>query len=143
MHTELFDILEAHPDCYFQIFTNGQFITDEKAQRLAQLGNATPLISIEGLDIESPAEPRLVEAPRRDGNDRDLESRREHVRRDLFRIALPQRRVSLDSQSLAHRLDAGVLEFTFDRADRDAANAAKAEDGEAGGPPENLPVQVQ
>lgn len=26
---------------------------------------------------------------------------------------------------------------------RDAANAAKAEDGETGGPPENLPVQVQ
>ena len=25
MHPELFEILEAHPDCYFQIFTNGQF----------------------------------------------------------------------------------------------------------------------
>ncbi|MEY2725377.1 MAG: hypothetical protein RLZZ458_1244, partial [Planctomycetota bacterium] len=30
MHGELFQILEAHPDCYFQIFTNGHFITDEK-----------------------------------------------------------------------------------------------------------------
>ena len=24
-----------HPDCYFQIFTNGQFITDDKAKRTA------------------------------------------------------------------------------------------------------------
>ncbi|MBI1371630.1 MAG: radical SAM protein [Phycisphaera sp.] len=53
MHDELFDVLEAHPDCYFQIFTNGQFITEEKAARLRKLGNATPLISIEGTEIIS------------------------------------------------------------------------------------------
>ena len=29
MHPELLEILGAHPDCYFQVFTNGQFITDE------------------------------------------------------------------------------------------------------------------
>ena len=28
MHPQLLDILAAHPDCYFQIFTNGQLITD-------------------------------------------------------------------------------------------------------------------
>ena len=48
MHPELFEILESNPDCYFQIFTNGQFITDEKAKRLRELGNVTPLISVEG-----------------------------------------------------------------------------------------------
>lgn len=53
MHPQLFEILEAHPDCYFQIFTNGQFITEEKAKRLHQLGNATPLISVEGNEIIS------------------------------------------------------------------------------------------
>lgn len=53
MHPELFQILEAHPDCYFQIFTNGQFITDEKAKRLFELGNVTPLISVEGNEIVS------------------------------------------------------------------------------------------
>ena len=42
-----------HPDCYFQIFTNGHFITDEKAKRLRQLGNVTPLISVEGTEIVS------------------------------------------------------------------------------------------
>src|SRR5262249_39063543 len=37
MHPQLFEILAAHSDCYFQIFTNGQFITDEKAKRLRKL----------------------------------------------------------------------------------------------------------
>ncbi len=53
MHPELFEILEGHPDCYFQVFTNGQFITDEKAKRLRKMGNVTPLISVEGSEIVS------------------------------------------------------------------------------------------
>src|SRR5437867_2992606 len=53
MHPELLDILTAHPDCYFQIFTNGQFITPEIATKLRRIGNATPLISIEGREIVS------------------------------------------------------------------------------------------
>ena len=53
LHPQLFDILEAHPDCYFQIFTNGQLITDEVAKRLRKVGNATPLISIEGSEVVS------------------------------------------------------------------------------------------
>ncbi len=53
MHPELFDLLEAHRDCYFQVFTNGQFITENHAERLRKLGNATPLISIEGTEIVS------------------------------------------------------------------------------------------
>lgn len=53
MHPKLFELLEPHPDCYFQIFTNGQFISDEKAKRLRRLGNVTPLISVEGNEIVS------------------------------------------------------------------------------------------
>lgn len=53
MHPEVLEIIAAHPDCYFQIFTNGQFITDEKARRLFELGNVTPLISVEGNEIIS------------------------------------------------------------------------------------------
>ncbi|MEM7233221.1 MAG: radical SAM protein [Planctomycetota bacterium] len=53
MHPELLEILEAHPDAYFQVFTNGQFITDEVAKKLHKLGNVTPLISIEGNEIVS------------------------------------------------------------------------------------------
>jgi MoaA/NifB/PqqE/SkfB family radical SAM enzyme len=53
MHPQLFEIFESNPDCYFQVFTNGQFITDEKAKRLRKLGNVTPLISVEGNEIIS------------------------------------------------------------------------------------------
>ena len=53
MHPELLDMLAAHRDCYFQIFTNGHFITDKVAKELRRLGNATPLVSIEGNDIVS------------------------------------------------------------------------------------------
>jgi len=53
MHPQLIDLLAAHPDCYFQVFTNGQFITDKVAKRLREIGNATPLISIEGREITS------------------------------------------------------------------------------------------
>ncbi|HEX6987063.1 MAG TPA: radical SAM/SPASM domain-containing protein [Planctomycetaceae bacterium] len=53
MHPELFEIVESNPDCYFQVFTNGQFITPEKARRLAKAGNVTPLISVEGSEIVS------------------------------------------------------------------------------------------
>jgi len=53
MHPQLLDMLAEHPDCYFQVFTNGQFITEKIAKRLCQIGNATPLISIEGLQLTS------------------------------------------------------------------------------------------
>jgi MoaA/NifB/PqqE/SkfB family radical SAM enzyme len=53
MHPELLTILSSHPDAYFQVFTNGHFITDEVARELRQLGNVTPLISVEGTEIVS------------------------------------------------------------------------------------------
>ncbi len=53
MHPRLFELLEPHPECYFQVFTNGQFITDKVARRLRDLGNVTPLISVEGNEIVS------------------------------------------------------------------------------------------
>jgi MoaA/NifB/PqqE/SkfB family radical SAM enzyme len=37
-----------HPDCFFQIFTNGQMITEKAATNLRKLGNSTPLVSVEG-----------------------------------------------------------------------------------------------
>jgi MoaA/NifB/PqqE/SkfB family radical SAM enzyme len=53
MHPDLLDVLAAHPNCYFQIFTNGQLITPGIAKELRRLGNATPLISIEGSEVVS------------------------------------------------------------------------------------------
>ncbi len=53
LHPELLDLLAEHPDCYFQLFTNGQLITAKTARRLRDVGNATPLVSIEGTEIVS------------------------------------------------------------------------------------------
>lgn len=53
MYKGLFEVMEKHSDCYFQLFTNGTLLTDEVAQKLRKLGNVTPLISIEGLKEES------------------------------------------------------------------------------------------
>ena len=53
MHPRLIEIFEEHRDCYFQVFTNGHFITPERAARLHACGNVTPLISVEGTEIVS------------------------------------------------------------------------------------------
>ena len=53
VHKNLLDLLEPHRDCYFQIFTNGQLITPEHAERMHSMGNITPLISVEGSEIVS------------------------------------------------------------------------------------------
>lgn len=50
LHPQLMDFLAQHPDCYFQVFTNGQMITEKVAKQLRQLGNVTPLVSIEGTE---------------------------------------------------------------------------------------------
>ena len=55
LHPDLIRLLDAHPDCYFQIFTNGHFIDDRMAAELRRVGNATPLISLEGNAEESDA----------------------------------------------------------------------------------------
>ena len=53
LHPDLIAILKAHPDCYFQIFTNGHAITDKVAAELREAGNATPLVSVEGTETAS------------------------------------------------------------------------------------------
>ncbi|MFA8437077.1 MAG: radical SAM/SPASM domain-containing protein [Marinifilaceae bacterium] len=49
MYPFLLDVMELHPDCYFQLFTNGTLLSNEIAARLNKLGNVSPLISVEGL----------------------------------------------------------------------------------------------
>lgn len=53
LHPDLIGVMEAHPACYFQVFTNGHFITDRVAAELRRLGNVTPLVSVEGDEIVS------------------------------------------------------------------------------------------
>ncbi|HAA90329.1 MAG: Fe-S oxidoreductase [Thermoanaerobacterales bacterium 50_218] len=44
----LFDIAEKHNDMVFMIYTNGTKIDEKAADRLRELGNMSPVISIEG-----------------------------------------------------------------------------------------------
>ena len=53
MHKDLLKIFAENRDVYFQVFTNGQFITDDIARQLRDFGNVTPLISVEGSEIVS------------------------------------------------------------------------------------------
>lgn len=48
MYDGLWDLLERHRDCCFQVLTNGTLIDDEIARRMRRAGNVTPLVSIEG-----------------------------------------------------------------------------------------------
>jgi len=50
---DLYDVLEANPDQYFMMYTNGTLIDREAARRLAELGNLTPAISVEGWERET------------------------------------------------------------------------------------------
>jgi len=45
---DIFDIIERHPELYFQIFTNGSLISEAVAERIAKLGNVMVFISLEG-----------------------------------------------------------------------------------------------
>lgn len=49
----LFDMLERHNDQFFLIYTNGTLINKKNAERLAELGNVTLAISVEGFEKET------------------------------------------------------------------------------------------
>ncbi len=53
LYDRLFDLIAKHPDCYFQVFTNGTLLTPSHVREMRRLKNVTPLISIEGLEKES------------------------------------------------------------------------------------------
>lgn len=48
IYKPLLEIFRKHPDCYFQLFTNGTLFTDELAEELRKCANVTPLFSFEG-----------------------------------------------------------------------------------------------
>ncbi len=50
---DLFKMLEEFNDSYFLIYTNGTLINKDVATRLAELGNATPAISVEGYEEQT------------------------------------------------------------------------------------------
>ncbi len=50
---DILDLAARHDDNYFLIFTNGTLIDKKKAERMAELGNVTPAISVEGFEEET------------------------------------------------------------------------------------------
>lgn len=52
---DIFDIWAKHSDMYFQVYTNGTAINEKVADRLAELGNVAPMVSLEGFEAETDA----------------------------------------------------------------------------------------
>ena len=50
---DLFDIAKKHSDNFFLMYTNGTLIDEDMAGRLADAGNITPAISVEGFEKET------------------------------------------------------------------------------------------
>jgi MoaA/NifB/PqqE/SkfB family radical SAM enzyme len=53
VYPDLFQMIEEHPQIFFQVYTNGTLMTREKAKRLSELGNVMVVISIEGYEEET------------------------------------------------------------------------------------------
>jgi len=51
----IFDLALKHQDNYFLMYTNGTLIDAAMARRLAEAGNITPAISVEGYEAETDA----------------------------------------------------------------------------------------
>jgi MoaA/NifB/PqqE/SkfB family radical SAM enzyme len=49
------DLAEAHPECFFILYTNGTLVDAATTRRLARLGNLSPGFSVEGLREETDA----------------------------------------------------------------------------------------
>ncbi|MBA2123416.1 hypothetical protein B9J78_00485 [bacterium Unc6] len=55
LYPRLFDIAKKHQDVLFLMYSNGTLINEKMAQRLAEAGNITPAISVEGFEKETDA----------------------------------------------------------------------------------------
>ncbi len=53
MYPHLFQMIEDHPQIFFQVYTNGTLMTREKAERMRDLGNAMVVVSCEGYERET------------------------------------------------------------------------------------------
>jgi len=50
---DLLDLAKEHNDIYFQVYTNGTLLDEERIEKLARLGNVVPAISLEGFKKET------------------------------------------------------------------------------------------
>ncbi|MBZ5497189.1 MAG: radical SAM protein [Acidobacteriia bacterium] len=49
----ILDLCRDHPDNYFMMYTNGTLIDKDMAKNMADVGNLTPAISVEGFEAET------------------------------------------------------------------------------------------
>jgi len=47
-YPHLWEVVEGHPECYFQIITNGMFLNEANVERIRRAGNVTVLVSVDG-----------------------------------------------------------------------------------------------
>ena len=50
---DLLDMVARHDDCFFLMYTNGTLINEWMAERIAETGNLTPAISVEGFEART------------------------------------------------------------------------------------------
>ena len=48
IYPSLWEVIEGHPECYFQIITNGMFLNEANVERIRRAGNVTVLVSVDG-----------------------------------------------------------------------------------------------
>ena len=53
MYPHLLQMLEEHPQIFFQVYTNGTLVTKENAERIRDIGNAMVVVSCEGYEEET------------------------------------------------------------------------------------------
>ncbi|MCL4371666.1 MAG: radical SAM protein [Chloroflexi bacterium] len=53
IYEPLFDIVKEFDDCFFQVYTSGHLLTEQKARQIVELGNMVPAISIEGFEADT------------------------------------------------------------------------------------------
>ncbi len=53
LRKDLLSVYEAHPDMAFHVFTHGGFMDEKIVEKIAQLGNVMPAISLEGFREET------------------------------------------------------------------------------------------
>jgi MoaA/NifB/PqqE/SkfB family radical SAM enzyme len=53
LRRDLFDIYRGHPEMFFHVFTHGGFLDESTVEKMAQLGNVSPAISLEGYEGET------------------------------------------------------------------------------------------
>jgi MoaA/NifB/PqqE/SkfB family radical SAM enzyme len=73
VYPELFPVIEQFTDCYFQIFTNGTLLDDGRIERLAEMGNVLPMLSVEGSE-------EATDLRRREGAFRAVEEAMQRLR---------------------------------------------------------------